>query len=78
QFWPDIDKAFLEIIRLLQIKGSFLIINRYPAIGSKWWKIAKIKNDEEYIAKLEKAGFGDIIVDFGFKKGWIIIKATKI
>ena len=76
-FWSDIEKTLIEIERLLNIGGSFLIINRYPKQGSKWWKMANIKSDDEYRAKLEKAGFDDIIIDFDFKKGWIIVKATK-
>ena len=77
QFWPDTDKSFLEINRLLKTGGQFLIINRYPSEGTKWWEIAKIKSDKEYISKLEKAGFSKISVDFEFKKGWIIINADK-
>ncbi len=77
QFWTDIDESFSEIVRLLKRGGSFLIINRYPSDGSKWWRIAKIKSDREYITKLEKAGFSEITVDFDFKKGWIVVKATK-
>lgn len=77
QFWPDIDKSFSEIARLIKSNGSFLIINRYPTEGSKWWRSAKIKNDKEYITKLEKAGFGKVTVDLDFKKAWIIVKATK-
>jgi len=77
QFWPDTDKSFLEIYRLLKAGGQFLIINRYPTEGSKWWKIAKIKSDKDYIHNLEIAGFGQITVDFKFKNGWIIVNATK-
>ncbi|MCD4792591.1 MAG: class I SAM-dependent methyltransferase [Bacteroidales bacterium] len=77
QFWNDIDKSFSYIVRLLKRGGSFLIINRYPSEGSKWWRIAKIKSDREYITKLEKAGFSEITVDFDFKKGRIVVKATK-
>ncbi|MCK4661386.1 MAG: class I SAM-dependent methyltransferase [Bacteroidales bacterium] len=77
QFWPDIDKSFSEIARLLKNEGSFLIINRYPPEGSKWWRMAKIKNDKEYIAKLEKAGFSEVTIDLDYKKGWIFVKATK-
>jgi len=77
QFWSDTDKSFLEINRLLKTEGKFLIINRYPTEGTKWWKIAKIKSDKEYISKLENAGFGKISVDFEFKNGWIIINADK-
>ncbi|MBN1144522.1 MAG: class I SAM-dependent methyltransferase [Bacteroidales bacterium] len=77
QFWTDIEKSFLEIYRLLKAGGQFLIINRYPPEGSKWWKIAKIKNDKDYIHKLVNAGFSEISVDLEFKYGWIIVKATK-
>ena len=77
QFWPDIDKSFLRINQLLKAKGRFIIINYYPSEGSKWWETAKIKTDKEYIQKLENAGFRHITVDLKFKKGWIIINATK-
>jgi ubiquinone/menaquinone biosynthesis C-methylase UbiE len=77
QFWPDIDKSFLEIYRILKVGGQFLIINRYPPEGSKWWKIAKIKSDKDYMHKLEKAGFNRITVDFKFKNGWIVVNASK-
>jgi ubiquinone/menaquinone biosynthesis C-methylase UbiE len=77
QFWPDTDKSFSEIARLLKTGGQFLIINRYPSEGTKWWKIAKIKSDKEYISKLENAGFSKISVDFEFKNGWIIVNAEK-
>jgi len=78
QFWSDIGKAFIEIERLLQIGGSFLIINRYPNLRSKWWTTVQIKSDEEYIAMLSKAGFKDIVVDLDYKKGWIIVRAYKV
>ncbi len=77
QFWSDIDKSFLVINRLLEIGGHFLIINRYPSEGTKWWKKAKIKSDKEYISKLEKAGFTKISVDMEFKNQWIIVDAKK-
>lgn len=77
QFWTDIDKSFSEVVRLLKSRGCFLIINRYPPEGSKWWRMAKIKNNKEYIVKLENAGFREVTVDLDFKKGWIIVKATK-
>lgn len=77
QFWPDTDKSFLEVNRLLKTGGKFLIINRYPPAGTKWWENAKIKSDKEYISKLENAGFSKIYVDFEFKNGWIIVNADK-
>ena len=76
QFWPDTDKSFAEIKHLLKAGGHFLIINNYPAEGSRWWRIARIKSDNEYIHKLKNAGFGNIKVNFKFKNRWIIINAT--
>ena len=77
QFWPDIDKSFFEIGRLLKSDGFFLIINRYPAEESKWWKKVKIKSDKDYKDKLEKARFGQVTIDLNYKPGWIVVKATK-
>lgn len=77
QFWPDTAQPLSEIYRLLKKGGRFLVINRYPKEGTKWWKIAKIKNDKEYISKLKNVGFGKIVVDMRFRNGWIIVEAEK-
>jgi len=75
QFWPDIDKSFTEVLRVLNKEGNFLIINRYPPEGSKWWRIAKLKSDKDYQQKLQLAGFSKVSVDMSTKKGWIIVNA---
>jgi hypothetical protein len=54
--------------------GRFLIINRYPPEGSKWWHMATFKSDKDYRAKLEEAGFSEVVVDLGFKKGWVVVE----
>ncbi len=77
QFWEDIKTAFSEIVRVLKKNGKFVIINRYPNENSYWWKIAKIKNDEEYIKVLKDAGFSNVVTDLNFKKNFIIVKAVK-
>ena len=77
QFWPDINDSFKEIFRVLKQGGEFLIINRYPSEKSKWWKMAKIKSDKEYRLQFENNGFGKIVIDLNFKKGWILVKGTK-
>ena len=77
QFWPNLEKSFSEIRRVLKNSGSFLIINRYPTVGSKWWKLVKIKSDQEYIRLFKNAGFSEVTIDLDFKKGWIIVKAVK-
>ncbi len=77
QFWPEIDKSLAEVCRLLKTGGSFVIINRYPAEGSKWWQMANIKSNKDYIFKLEVSGFKKVDVDLDFKRGWIVVSAKK-
>ena len=77
QFWPDIEKSFIEIVRILRNGGRFIIINRFPPEESKWWKMAKIKSDKDYRNKLENVGFGRVTIDLEFKNGWIVVNATK-
>ena len=77
QFWPDIEKSFIEIAKILRKGGRFIIINRFPPEESKWWKMAKIKSEKDYRDKLENAGFGRVTIDLEFKNGWIVVNATK-
>lgn len=77
QFWPDIDIALSEIFRVLDKGGRFLVINRYPKEGTKWWELAKIKSEKDYKTKFENNGFIDISIDLNFKNGWIIVEGRK-
>lgn len=77
QFWPDIDIALSEIFRILDKGGQFLVINRFPKEGTKWWKLANIKSEKDYKTKFENTGFIDISTDLSFKNGWIIVKGRK-
>ena len=77
QFWPDIEKSFIEIARILRNGGRFIIINRFPPEESKWWKMAKIKSEKDYRDKLENVGFERVTIDLEFKNGWIVVNATK-
>ena len=77
QFWPDIDNVFSDILRILDKGGEFLIINRYPKEGTKWWKLANLKSEKDYKDKFEYAGFKNISIDLNYKKGWIIVKGIK-
>lgn len=76
QFWTETEKSFNEVRRVLKDGGKFIIINRYPEKGSKWWKFAKIKSDEEYRKILKNAGFNKVSTDLNYKKGWIFVKAS--
>jgi ubiquinone/menaquinone biosynthesis C-methylase UbiE len=77
QFWPEISESFSEIYRTLKNDGCFIIINRYPTEGSKWWKIAKLKNKDDYNNAFQQAGFKKIDIDLKAMKGWIIANAIK-
>ena len=77
QFWPDIDKAFSEVYRILDKNGIFLIINRYPKEGTKWWNLATLKSDKDFYVQFEKSGFKDISIDLNYRNGWIIAKGQK-
>lgn len=77
QFWPDISESFSEIYRVLKKDGRFFIINRYPPEGSKWWKMAKLKNEKDFNNAFLKAGFTQIDLDLKTRKGWIIAKTIK-
>ena len=77
QFWSDIDLALNKVNRILKKDGTFLIINRYPKEGSRWWERALIKNEREYQTMLVNAGFFSVDINLNFKKGWIIVKANK-
>lgn len=77
QFWPDLYKAFSEVFRVLDKDGEFIIINRFPKEGTKWWKLASLKSEKDYQEKFESVGFRNIHIDLSFKNGWIIVKGTK-
>lgn len=74
-FWPDLDISLKEIYKKLKPSGKFLIVNRLPQEGTKWFDFAQIKNADEYKKKLESAGFSDISIDIESKKGWIAVLA---
>jgi ubiquinone/menaquinone biosynthesis C-methylase UbiE len=76
-FWPDIEKSFSEVFRVLDDTGTFIIINRYPPEGSKWWKLATLKSESDYKQQLQLAGFTNVNTDLTFKRGWIVVVGKK-
>ena len=77
QFWPEHDKSFAEIFRVLRKRGRFLIVNRYPPEDSHWRKRLAIKDKAEYCKLLEGTGFRIITSDTAVLKKWIVIIAEK-
>lgn len=77
-FWPDLDANLRKIHKKLKPFGKFMIVNRLPREGTKWFNFVQIKNAEEYKNKLESAGFTELSVDIEAKKGWIMVVAEKL
>lgn len=81
-FWPDIEKAFEQVYKVLKENGTFMICNESDGSNpsdEKWVK--KIDGMRVYNAKtieqaLKKAGFSDIKCDQN-QKHWICITAQK-
>lgn len=78
QFWPDLDKDLMEVRRVLKSIGTFVIVNRYPSIDSKWAHFLQIKSDADYKQRLELAGFKSVSIDKDSKKGWIRVIAKDL
>ena len=77
QFWPDIKVGLKEIYRCIKNDGRFVIINRFPKPGTKWYNIVQIKNENEYENILEQVGFTNIKIDIKELNGWIVVMAKK-
>jgi ubiquinone/menaquinone biosynthesis C-methylase UbiE len=73
-FWEDYSTCCNEIKRVLKKQGVFLIVNKYPKKGSKWYEFINFKSDKEYRYFLSRNGFKDIEIEF--VKNTIIIKSS--
>jgi ubiquinone/menaquinone biosynthesis C-methylase UbiE len=74
-YWDDIEKSLMEIFRVSQPGGKFLIINGYPKEGTKWWDFVKFKSENEYKDILEKHRFGNVKTEI--VKNRIIVMGEK-
>lgn len=81
-FWPEIEKCFREVYRVLEPNGCFMICNESNGDTNKddkWVeKIGSmtIYNGEQLRTFLANAGFTDIQIDKN-EKGWLCVKAYK-
>lgn len=82
-FWPDLEKCFAEVNRVMKIGGTFLICNESDGTNPKDEKWAKkiggmkIYNEEQLHTALEKAWFCNIKSYVNAKKHWLCIVANK-
>lgn len=81
-FWPEIEKCFSEVYRVLKPNGCFMICNESNGEthkDDKWVeKIGDmtIYNGEQLHTFLTNASFSDIQVDKN-EKGWLCVKTYK-
>ena len=82
-FWPDIEKSFAGVRRILSDEGTFLIVNEDDGLSGnneKWEKMIEgmhTYTPDEVQAHLEAAGFKDIQVLRNESKHWLAVKAVK-
>ena len=82
-FWPELERCFTQVARVLKPGGLFLICNesdgtdaaskKFEAIidGMKCYTAAELE------AALRKAGFSEVRADHHGKKSWITVLAKK-
>ncbi len=80
-FWPEIEKSFKEVHRVLKKEGTFFISNEaYDDRQEKWTKIIdgmKIYRPDEIKELLINVGFTVESLNLNTKKGWISVVAKK-
>ena len=82
-FWPDIEKSFAEVKRVLVPGGKFLIVNEDDGLSGnneKWEKMIEgmhTYTPDELNKHLTAAGFKDITVQRDETKHWLAVTATK-
>lgn len=82
-FWPDIEKSFAEVKRVLAPGGKFLIVNEDDGLSGnneKWEKMIEgmhTYTPDELNKHLTAAGFREITIKRDETKHWLALTATK-
>ena len=82
-FWPDIEKSFAEVRRVLIQGGEFLIVNEDDGLSGnngKWEKMIEgmhTYTPDELQNHLAAAGFRDITVHRNESRHWLCVTAVK-
>ena len=82
-FWPDIENAFRQVLRVLKEGGIFLICTEVEGRGQKtekWTKLIdgmNVYNGDDLICLLESAGFCEITVHRKQDRQWLCVLAKK-
>ena len=81
-FWPEIEKSFAEVKRVLLPGGKFLIVNEDDGLSGnneKWEKMIEgmhTYTPDELKEHLTAAGFKDITIKRDEQKHWLAVTAT--
>ena len=82
-FWPEIEKSFAEVWRVLSPGGEFLIVNEDDGLSGnneKWEKMIEgmhTYTPDELRTHLAAVGFRDITVHRNESKHWLCVTAVK-
>ena len=82
-FWPDIEKSFAEVRRILKPGATFLIVNEDDGLSGnneKWEKIIEgmhTYTPDEIKSNLTAAGFKSITIRRNESKHWLMVTATE-
>ena len=82
-FWPEIEKSFAEVLRILKLGGRFLIVNEDDGLSGaneKWEKIIDgmhTYTPDEVKSHLTAAGFRDIAIHRDRSRHWLAVTAVK-
>jgi ubiquinone/menaquinone biosynthesis C-methylase UbiE len=82
-FWPDIERNFAEVRRVLTMGGRFLIVNEDDGLtgnNEKWEKIIDgmhTYTPDELRLHLTAAGFKEITIKQESAKHWLAVTAVK-
>lgn len=79
-FWPDLEKAFAEVLRVLKPGGQFLLVCEMDDPANTTWTGLidgmTVYAGEDLKVRLEQAGFAPVRL-LRNKKGWIGLLAGK-
>ncbi|MBQ9889231.1 MAG: methyltransferase domain-containing protein [Bacteroidales bacterium] len=82
-FWPEIEKSFAEVMRVLSPGGKFLIVNEDDGLSGnneKWENMIEgmhTYTPDELKTHLTAVGFRDITVHCNASKHWLCVTAVK-
>lgn len=78
-FWPDIPKAFAEVLRVLKPGGTFMVVCEMSDPDCIWSKMVediKIYTPEQLKSFFTEAGYQDIKID-RTRKVWVCVTGKK-